>query len=364
VAAYRAAEQAAWVRSRRASALGGEHDGAIPFAADVRTAHFGTLRGAILLPVSGTGRTAGVDWNPSLRLPGLRRGERVRRRVGRAPQRAAILAADGTRLDATALGASIAGQPAPKPTGLERLYNDRLSGHPSEQLLFGARVIARSPMLPGRSLQTTISPRLMAAAATALGQQLGGIAVIRPRDGAVQALVGLAVTAPQPPRSTFKIITAAAALQSRIATPSSTYPVRTSATLSGVTLRNASGEACGGSLTEAFTVSCNSVFAPLGAKLGAPAAGRDGARVRSTSSQRSRRPSQARSRPRPSCATSSPSAPQRSARTATSQHHFRWPASARRSRSTGTGCSHESPRSARSTPRGSCRRQSPTRCEP
>src|SRR2546423_1917012 len=93
----------------------------------VRTADFGMLRGTILLPVSGTGSTAGVDWNPSLRLPGLRRGERVRRRVGRAPQRAAILAADRTRLDATALGASIAGQPPPRPTGLERLYNTRLS---------------------------------------------------------------------------------------------------------------------------------------------------------------------------------------------------------------------------------------------
>ena len=219
--------------------------------------------------MSGTGRAAGVDWNPSLRLPGLRSGERVRRRVGRAPQRAAILAADGTPLDATALGASIAGQLGAKATGLERLYNSRLSGHPTEQLLFGARVIARSPMLPGRSLQTTISPRLMAAAAAALGPQLGGVAVIRPRDGAVLALVGLAVSAPQPPGSTFKIITASAALQSGIATPSSTYPVRTYATLSGVQLRNASGEACGGSLTEAFTVSCNSVFAPLGGKLGA-----------------------------------------------------------------------------------------------
>jgi penicillin-binding protein A len=268
-AAYRAAEQAAGVRSRRAGALGGEHNGTIAFAADVRTADFGTLRGTILLPVSGTGRAAGVDWNPSLRLPGLRSGERVRRRVGRAPQRAAILAADGTPLDATALGASIAGQPGAKATGLERLYNSRLSGHPTEQLLFGARVIARSPMLPGRSLQTTISPRLMAAAAAALGPQLGGVAVIRPRDGAVLALVGLAVSAPQPPGSTFKIITTSAALQSGIATPSSTYPVRTYATLSGVQLRNASGEACGGSLTEAFTVSCNSVFAPLGAKLGA-----------------------------------------------------------------------------------------------
>ena len=46
-------------------------------------------------------------------------------------------------------------------------------------------------------------------------------------------------------------------------------PCRTYATLSGGELRNAGLEACGGSLTEAFTVSCNSVFAPLGAKLGA-----------------------------------------------------------------------------------------------
>jgi cell division protein FtsI/penicillin-binding protein 2 len=109
----------------------------------------------------------------------------------------------------------------------------------------------------------------MSAAAAALGQQLGGVAVIRPRDGAVQALVGLAVSAPQPPGSTFKIITTSGALQAGIATPSSTYPVQTAATLSGVQLRNAGGEACGGSLTEAFTVSCNSVFAPLGARLGA-----------------------------------------------------------------------------------------------
>ena len=191
----------------------------------------------------------------------------------RAPVRgrgvAAILAADGTPLDATAVGASIAGQIAPRPSGLEGIYDRRLSGRPSAELLFGARVIAHAPMIPGRSVPTTISPRLMTAAAAALGQQLGGVAVIRPRDGAVQALAGLAVSAPQPPGSTFKIITASAALQNGIATPSSTYPIRTSATLSGVELRNAGGEACGGSLTEAFTVSCNSVFAPLGAKLGA-----------------------------------------------------------------------------------------------
>jgi hypothetical protein len=85
--------------------------------------------------------------------------------------------------------------------------------------------------------------------------QLGGVAVIRPQDGAVQALAGLAVSAPQPPGSTFKIVTVVAALEYGVATRSSTYPVATHATLSGVELRNAAGQACSGSLTEAFTVS-------------------------------------------------------------------------------------------------------------
>jgi len=269
VAAYRSADRAAGVRSVAIAAVGADRGGRVAVAVRIATARFGTLRGTILVPVSETGSSGGVDWDPALRLPGLRRGEAVHTRSGPQPQRAAILAADGTPLNATALGAAIAGQVAPQPTGLQRLYDRRLSGYASGQLLFGARVIARAPMVPGRPLPTTIRPRLMAQATTALGQQLGGVAVIRPRDGAVQALAGLAVSAPQPPGSTFKIITVSAALKDGIATPSTTYPVRTSATLSGVALRNASGEACGGSLTEAFTVSCNSVFAPLGAKLGA-----------------------------------------------------------------------------------------------
>ena len=268
-AAYRSADRAAGVRWVRVGKLGGDHDGEISVAVWVGTAEFGTLRGTIVLPVSGTRNDVGVSWDPSLRLPGLRRHEQVHTRSGPQPRRGAILAADRTPLDATALGASIAGQTVPEPSGLERIYDHRLSGRPSAELLFGSRAIARAAMIAGRSLPTTISPRLMTVAASALGQRLGGVAVIRPQDGAVEALAGLAVSAPQPPGSTFKIITVSAALQHGIATPSSTYPIRTSATLSGVELRNAGGEACGGSLTEAFTVSCNSVFAPLGAKLGA-----------------------------------------------------------------------------------------------
>jgi beta-lactamase class D len=269
VAAYRQADRAAGVTGVRIGRAGAERSGAVALPVQVATKDFGTLRGTVSLPVSGSGDDAGVDWNPALRLPGLRRDEAVRRSSGTSPTRGEVLAADGSRLDATALGASIAGQAGAKPTGVERIYDDRLAGHPAQRLLFGERVVARVGAVAGRSVRTTIRPKLMAEAASALGDKLGGVAVIRPRDGAVQALAGLAVSAPQPPGSTFKIITTAGALEARIATPSSRYPVRTFATLSGTKLGNASGEACGGTLSEAFVESCNSVFAPLGAKLGA-----------------------------------------------------------------------------------------------
>ncbi|MGI8412023.1 MAG: penicillin-binding transpeptidase domain-containing protein [Solirubrobacteraceae bacterium] len=269
VAAYRSADQASGVRGLAIRSVGPDSGGRVGVIVSVDTAGFGTLRGRIVVPVSGSGSSAGVDWDPSLRLPGLRRGEAVRRQSGPSPPRAPILAADGTRLDATALGASVAGRPGPKPTGLERIYDRRLGGHAAMQLRFGDRIIARVPEVSGRALPTTIRARMMQTAAAALGQRLGGVAVIRPQDGTVEALAGLAVSAPQPPGSTFKIITLSAALKYGVATPSTTFPVQTAATLSGVQLRNAGGEACGGSLIEAFTVSCNSVFAPLGAKIGA-----------------------------------------------------------------------------------------------
>lgn len=95
-AAYRNADRAAGVRWVRVGKLGVEHDGQIPVAVWVGTAEFGTLRGRIVLPVAGTGSDVGVAWDPSLRLPGLRRREAVHTRSGPRPRRGAILAADGT----------------------------------------------------------------------------------------------------------------------------------------------------------------------------------------------------------------------------------------------------------------------------
>ena len=118
-------------------------------------------------------------------------------------------------------------------------------------------------------MKTTIRPGLQSAATAALGDRVGGVAVVAPRSGHVLALSGLAVSGPQPPGSVFKIITLSAALDAGVTEVGESFPVQTQATLSGVALRNAGDEACGGSLTTSFAHSCNSVFGPLGARLGA-----------------------------------------------------------------------------------------------
>src|SRR5919108_2800400 len=170
--------------------------------------------------------------------PPRRAGEQVTHRVLTRPRRGEIFGAGGGGLGEEAATAAIVGRPptaGDKGSGLERLYDDRLGGRAGAQLRFGERVIARVNTRRGRSIHATIRPGLQRAAVAALGGKLGGVAVVRPRDGAVLALAGLAVSGPQPPGSTFKIITLSGALAAGVATPSSTYPVRTATTLSGVT---------------------------------------------------------------------------------------------------------------------------------
>jgi penicillin-binding protein A len=269
---YRQAARAATVTGVKAGRAGEARGGRVPVPVVVRTRLFGALRGTIAFPVRSAGETARVEWAPALRLPGLRPGERVHRRVLRRPRRKSVLDAAGRRLSREPAAAGLVGS-APSGgepgTGLEGFYDDRLGGRPGAELRFGRRRIARVDVVPGRPVKSTIRPSLQAAASRALGGRLGGVAVVRPRNGDVLALSGLAVSAPQPPGSVFKIITLAAALEEGETRPSESFPVRTAATLEGVPLRNAGDEACGGTLTNSFAHSCNSVFAPLGARLGA-----------------------------------------------------------------------------------------------
>jgi len=73
-----------------------------------------------------------------------------------------------------------------------------------------------------------------------------------------------------PPGSSFKTVTASVALEDGVATPNSTFPVRTELTLpqSTNTLKNFGGESCGGTLVNSFIVSCNTTFGQLGLQIG------------------------------------------------------------------------------------------------
>jgi len=90
-----------------------------------------------------------------------------------------------------------------------------------------------------------------------------------PSSGRVLAVAGIGLSGLQPPGSTFKMITLSGVLQYGVAKPDTVFQYASYATLDGVRLNNANGENCGGTLELAFAVSCNSVFAPLGVKLGA-----------------------------------------------------------------------------------------------
>jgi cell division protein FtsI/penicillin-binding protein 2 len=153
-------------------------------------------------------------------------------------------------------------------TGLEREFDAELAGTPGGELLAGRRVLASAQARRAPDVHTSIDPKIEDAAIAALGGRLGGVAVMRPENGQVLALAGIAIDGLQPPGSTFKIVTTTAALEARKVKLGDQFPVDTRAILSGVPLSNASGESCGGSFVEAFAQSCNSVFAPLGVKVG------------------------------------------------------------------------------------------------
>ncbi len=267
---YAQARRAATVRAVQPGRPGALDGGEVRVPVTVRTRDFGALRGTVALRTADVDGRGVIRWSPAMRLPGLGDDEAVRRTTGKPPRRGEVLAADGSPLAATPTGAGIAGTPdgPDGPTGLERIYDVRLAGRPASTLRFGDRVVERVGKRPGRDVHSTISPGLTSAAEAALGGRLGGVAVIRPRDGAVRALAGLAVSAPQAPGSVFKVVTLAAALEAGVTSPSDSFPVRQYAVLSGVRLANAGDESCGGSLANSLAHSCNSVFAPMGAEVG------------------------------------------------------------------------------------------------
>jgi cell division protein FtsI/penicillin-binding protein 2 len=273
----------------------------VPVPMTITTVSFGRLEDEIDLPYS----EGGIGWEPSLVFPGLRRGEALEAEVELAP-RAPILAGNGEPLaegPAEArehpLGSAMIdvtgevgeapeedegllarqGYPPETPvgiSGLELAFNRRLAGKPGGKLLAvpakgGAgkpRVLAEAKPEPGAAVKTTIDPALQDVAVAALAGRAGGIAVLDAKNGDVRALAGQAYSAPQPPGSTFKIVTTTAALEDHVVSLDSEFEINNGIDVGGRFLNNANGEYCGGTFRQAFAESCNSVFAPLGPKIG------------------------------------------------------------------------------------------------
>lgn len=273
----------------------------------LRTRLFGVVDGELAIPVSD----GAIIWSPHLTFPGLREGERLGRDL-ELGERAPILARDGTPLAqgqgaarSSPLGADAlqvvgevgtpdAGQAAelradgyPSDTevgisGLELAFNQQLAGQPGGQLLAvkgseggdvdsaaGGRTLATAEASSGGPVKTTIDPEIQKAAVAAVSGRIGGAAVLDARSGAVRALAGAAFSQPAPPGSTFKIITTVAALELDAVKLSDEFEVTDATNVGGREVENANGEFCGGNFVEAFAESCNTVFAPLGVKVGA-----------------------------------------------------------------------------------------------
>ena len=182
-------------------------------------------------------------------------------------------------------------------TGLERFRNTALNGQTGTNLqTILNQLQGKRPQ--GDEVLTALDPNAQQKAITALGEHQGAVVALDPRDGAVRVmvstpgfdpnslpsrgvynkltkdtqgnpLVNRAVQFGYAPGSTFKVVTATAAIDTGQFTPQSTLSGRNDVPVSGVPLGNDDDESFGQiTLTEALTKSVNTVWAQVAVKLG------------------------------------------------------------------------------------------------
>jgi penicillin-binding protein A len=149
----------------------------------------------------------------------------------------------------------------------------------------------------GDNVLTSLRPGAQRTAITALGEHEGAVVALQPQTGAVEVmastpgydanalsstsayerltresgspLINRAVQFGYAPGSTFKVITATAAIDSGRFTPESTVSGRNGVPISGVPLNNDNNESFGQiTLTEALAHSVNTVYAQVAEQLG------------------------------------------------------------------------------------------------
>lgn len=194
-------------------------------------------------------------------------------------------------------------------TGVEGSFNDYLSGTANDQFLAQVNAILTGQTPKGAAVELTIDPAVQQAAWDALGDNTGAVVALDPKTGAILAMVSKPSYDPSRlashdtpaviaaydelladptgplvnraiagdlyyPGSVFKLIVAAAAIDSGKFLPESTFPnpARLQLPLSDSLISNSGGGTCGPgetvSIADALRLSCNIPFAELGAALG------------------------------------------------------------------------------------------------
>jgi peptidoglycan glycosyltransferase len=188
-----------------------------------------------------------------------------------------------SQLFAQAVGYSIAEQD--RSAGLERSRGSELRGiQTGLASIFGQL----TPTRVGDDVYTTLDPTAQRLAAQLLAGRAGSVVALDPSTGAVKVMYSdpsyndnlvakdpnistfnRALQSGYPPGSTFKVVTAAAALDTGKYTPDSTINGNSPITVSGVPLQNDGNQSWGPiTLTKALTNSVNTVFAQVGVALG------------------------------------------------------------------------------------------------
>jgi penicillin-binding protein A len=174
--------------------------------------------------------------------------------------------------------------------GLEKEYDDQLAGRQNEFASTVDELLGHRQ--EGEDVRTTLDPQGQKTAIQGLAGRRGAVIAMEPSTGRVRVMVsepgydpnritakggiGAAAStlnrttqARYPPGSTFKVVTASAAIDSGRYNPNSVISGKSPKIISGVPLSNFGGENFGAiSLTDALTHSVNTVFGEIGEKLG------------------------------------------------------------------------------------------------
>ena len=174
--------------------------------------------------------------------------------------------------------------------GLEKQYDDQLAGRQNEFASTIDQLLGHRQ--EGEDIHTTLDVNAQKTALAALAGRRGSVVAIEPSTGKVRVMASEPgfdpnrITAPggiggaasalnratsgrYPPGSTFKVVTAAAGIDSGRYKPDSVISGKSPKVISGVPLSNFGGENFGAiTLTDALTHSVNTVFGEVGEKLG------------------------------------------------------------------------------------------------